>query len=368
MITNISEYRFATPPSGVIIDDNVLPVRAWRDLNYGGSTAKILRGVDCAFLLEAVCERVAASGQGSFATRGFAPTVSRIPFRDIIDWLFANVGYNSIFRYRRASPTPFYDWSSSTLFPEIYGNYISNSALKSDESKQSFAYGAPLLKQPVRDLYDDIALMRTFVPTLNYHTLSTARYSTQFTGNDPTYEESFRFQYGDAGTSPTTHSALYYHHAEDNSWMIDPYQQPTRPYHTAEAVATLGNWRAERIGLASNYWGEIDTWVQIATLVRENTDTRPRQGQVVETSYHDWYPVAAVPINNAPGVYIPDASLLTDICAALRQYHGIRVKTADDGENFKQEITQSIYDFGVAVTLGIHTDWQDYLRQLSGQI
>ena len=159
---------------------------------------RYFRGVDPAFLLEAIGERAKATGWMNPTIRTFPLNVTKNAFTDTIEWMESwtvnRTSYVSNWRKPFTSYSPYYSHTASTgSYQNLNTTITSNYRVSSDLSANSneFRNGAICDRNSVLKIFDDIANCMTFITSFDlYHrptVLSSSSYSNTMNawyGND----------------------------------------------------------------------------------------------------------------------------------------------------------------------------------------
>ena len=370
MITDASEYGYVTIPAGVTIDGShfSLPMPV-RDATSDAVMDRAFRGVDPAFLLEAIGERTVASWQSStpFANYTFPRGVTANPFATVINWMLygtdGGIGASKRWRHKPQQAVRIAASSGATL-ASVYGGVLSAADITADAA--DFAAGEPPRRASVLKIYNDLYSYRHFVTQWNSavaatKTMQSSSYSVtgSYVGdedaNTRNQYNSDRAKYSSGGSAIGT-SAAYYHSASWIDWTGTVFESKGKYGREVTAELTAGSYQVVLPSTVHlSLWGPTQAYAFVLT-------------SVDSTSYYDWVPTAHT-LDTAQRKLTFAASALAGAAAAVRSGRGIVAKgTGSFGTSGSQTITQSVLGYDFAVDLTEHTDWKKYIQDNFGGI
>jgi len=362
MITDATEYDYVTIPQGVTIDSaqpaTSLPMPV-RDYVSTLVDDRAFRGVDPAFLLEAIGERRVAAWNTSatFTKYIFSRDVSRHPFLTTIQWLAANVGSGKAWRHKPQQAVRIAA-SSSDAFKLAYGNELSSSELTSGEN--DFALNTPPRRAGVLKIFDDLDLFTHFVTDYKGITsgATIVRTSAGYTVTSSYTGEEFQAiinnyngyvaKYSSGGSAIGT-SDIYFHVMNGSVFLGYPFNY--------EVTATLsgGTYEATPPATVSlSLWSSLQAYALIVTVVNN------------QATYYDWMPVSST-LDAQNRKLTVTAADVASAAAGVLSARGITVLGPPGlGNVGSQSILQTVADIEFAVDLGDHTDWKAYIEDVLG--
>lgn len=326
MITDRSQYEFASIPDEIMVNGGIMPQR---DVE-GGDAWRVLRGEDLAFAVEATIERCRAVAMTHDCDATVTREVKGSAWVDVVLDLthvchaFArrNAALDVLYR---AAPIP----ASATLtglFPDI-AFQLSDLMARPDD----FEPGAPLRADGVRRVYHDLGIMTRFPANCTYR-----RTSDEFTVTDIE---------GVPGDATATGDVVLNHVAYD----LRSGQVGTEGSETA--LMSEGGLSLAPAGASFEHAGSASVLVELAfENVISNTS-----GPV--TTERFWY---AAPMAGAGdgdgGVYVAHDAV---VALALNLSRGYFKTGLTVGDGLAQDLTVRLVSTRALVDLDEHTDFSD---------
>lgn len=369
MITDASQYLYVTIPAGVSITNShfSLPMPV-RDHTSDAANDRAFRGVDPAFLLEAIGERSVAGWRsaGAFQNSSFGLGVEASPFVNVIRWMLygsadsGGVGSSSPWRRKPQQAARIAASSASDSLASVYGGVLSAADVTADAA--DFAGGNPPRRASVLKIFDDLYSFRHFVTryfgnsnasetaSSSSYTLTGAYVGDENASARSSYETA-RAKYSAGGGAIGT-SDVYYHGAQWNDWTGGALEPLGKYGFEVTAGISTGTFQVSPPAAAGlTMWGTVQAYALVKTFVYEDASA----------TYYDWTPLASS-TDAAQRKITVAAADVAGAAAAVLAARGIVAKgTGSLGRHGSQEITQSVLGFDFAVDLGDHTDWRKYI-------